>query len=63
MDFVRLPRKIMSSWVRHPRPRGCPRFTYGRGLKKALKKANVDNSLWFEMAGDRGQWGTMLKSL
>ena len=63
MDFTRLPRKMMSSWVRNPRPRGCPRFTYGRGLNKALKKANIDNSNWFELASDRVQWGTMLKSL
>ena len=63
MDFGRLPRKMMTSWVRHPRPRGCPRFTYGRGLNKALKKADVDNSSWFEMASDRLQWGTLLKSL
>ena len=47
----------------HGPPKGCPRFTYGRGLNKALKKADIDNSNWFEMASDRAEWGTMLKSL
>ena len=34
MDMARLPRKILSSWVRHPRPTGAPQFTYARGLHK-----------------------------
>ena len=32
MDMGRLPRKVLSSWVRHPRPTGAPQFTYARGL-------------------------------
>ena len=30
MDFGRLPRRMLSSWVPHKRPAGAPRFTLGR---------------------------------
>ena len=30
MDFDRLPRRMLSSWVPHKRPLGAPRMTYGR---------------------------------
>ena len=32
MDFDRLPRKMLSSWVCTKRPSGAPEFTYGHGL-------------------------------
>ena len=38
MSFDRLPRKMMSCWVVSKRPKGAPKFTYGRGLMKAIKK-------------------------
>jgi len=39
---VRLPKKLLSSWVCNRRPKGAPGFTYGCGVMKALKKAGVD---------------------
>ena len=60
MGMERLPRMMLSSWVRNKRPRGCPKFTYGRGLKKALKKAKIDVNNWVEMAKDRTLWRNML---
>ena len=56
MPFNRLPRKMLSCWVRHKRPRGAPRFTYGRSLKKALKKANIQLDNWHEAAANRAEW-------
>ena len=35
MPFSRLPRRMLSCWVPHPRPRGAPRMTYGRTVAKA----------------------------
>ena len=32
IDFDRLPRKMLSSWVCTKRPSGAPEFTYGHGL-------------------------------
>jgi len=36
MDYSRLPRarRMLSCWVAHPRPRGAPRMTYGRLLRR-----------------------------
>ena len=31
------PRHLLTVWVAHPRPNGCPEMTRGRTLKKALK--------------------------
>ena len=63
MDFRRLPRRMMSSWVRSKRPRGAPRFTYGRTLQKALKKARIDSVAWSALAEDRKTWRNLINTL
>ena len=62
MPFHRLPRKMISSWVASNRPVGCPEFTYGRGLDKALRKVGIDKKSWHELAQDRAQWRNMIKN-
>jgi len=61
MPWDRLPRKMLSCWVASKRPRGCPKFTYGRSLNKALKKAGIDN--WEIMVMDRCAWKSMINSI
>ena len=56
MPFERLPRKMLSSWVRADRPIGAPQFTYARGLLKALGKAGIDSKTWHQLAQDREGW-------
>lgn len=63
MNFDRLPRKMLSSWVRCNRPRGSPEFTYGRGLEKCMKKANVPVNNWFYLAQDRFTWKRMVNGI
>ena len=63
MDNSRLPRKLLSSWVRHKRPRGAPQFTYGRGLLKAMKKARVDSGEWWLLAADRVKWRKIIDTI
>ena len=63
MDFSRLPRKMLSAWVRNKRPRGCPQFTYGRGLRKSLQKAAIDTSHWFELCMDRVSWRSLIERI
>ena len=60
MHFDRLPRKMLSCWVASPRPRGCPQFTYGRGLYKSLKRANIERNKWTALASDRDVWRKMI---
>ena len=62
MDFDRLPRRMLSSWVPHKRPPGAPRMTYARSLGKALDVFDLDHSKWPELAADRSTWRAMLAS-
>ena len=63
MGSERLPRKMITSWVCNPRPRGAPEFTYGRGLYKALKKTNIPKGKWATIVQDRPRWREMINSL
>ena len=63
MGPERLPRKMLTSWVCEKRPRGCPQFTYGRGLQKALKKVDIDKNTWTGMADDRLAWRDIIRKL
>ena len=56
MEFERLPRKMLSCWVKNKRPRGAPQLTYGRRIKKCLKKADIDFVKWPTLAQDRVAW-------
>ena len=60
MKEHRLPRKLITSWVRNPRPRGCPQFTYGRGLYKAPCCRDINKETWSELAFDRDTWRKMI---
>ena len=53
MPWNRLPRKMLTCWVRSKRPRGCPKFTYGRSVKKLLKRVGIDKMDWYVFASDR----------
>ena len=39
IPWDRLPRKMISSWVRSKSPEGCSDLTYGRFLEKSWKKS------------------------
>ena len=34
MHMTRAPRQLLTGWVAHSRPNGCPEMTWGRTLKK-----------------------------
>ena len=63
MDFERLPRKMLSCWVKNPRPVGAPELTYGRGLYKALKKAKICTNTWYQVASDRQLWKSVIDKI
>ena len=58
MPLTRAPRKLLTGWVEHSRPIGCPQMTWGRALKKVLKsvKLPTDFVQWRTAAADRDQW-------
>ena len=63
MNFDRLPRKMLSSWVCTKHPIDAPEFTYGRGLYKALTKAGVDVKSWHALALDKSKWRKMIYNI
>ena len=56
MSFDRLPRRLLTAWVDHPRPRGRPQFHYGHGLARDLKNTGLDVSSWHQVAANRAAW-------
>jgi hypothetical protein len=51
MPMDRMPRKLLTGWVEHARPVGCPQMTWGRTLNKALKS--------YDLPTNFGQWSTL----
>ena len=56
MEMTRLLRKVISIWVKNPRPRGRPQFNFGHSVVKQLKKANIDKDKLLELSSDRQTW-------
>jgi len=56
--MTRAPRQLLTGWVAHSRPNGCPEMTWGRTLKKALKCKGlpVNFKVWRAIAEDRSEW-------
>lgn len=64
MPMSRAPRRLLTGWVAHPRPVGCPNMTWGRTLKKALTSAGLPTEFtkWRDLAAYREQWRTICGS-
>ena len=41
MPMSRAPRQLLTGWVSHSRPIGCPQMTWGRTLEIALKSKGI----------------------
>jgi len=52
------PRQLLTSWVAHSRPVGCPQMTWGRALENALKHKGISKEFdeRFAIAKDRPKW-------
>ena len=59
---MRLPRRMLSSWVPHRRPPGAPTMTYGRSVRKALDLFGIDERRWHELAANRPAWRETLRT-
>jgi len=57
-SMTRAPRQLLTGWLAHSRPNGCPEMTWGRTLKKALKCEGlpVNFKEWRAIAEDRSEW-------
>ena len=65
MPMSRAPRQLLTSWVAHSRPVGCPQMTWGRTLlENALKRKGISKEFdeWFAIAKDRPKWRQLTHS-
>lgn len=62
MPADRLPRRLLSSWVTNPRPKGRPHLTYGHGLVNDLKTHGLGDT-WSALALDRVSWRAKVKAV
>ena len=66
MPQSRLPRRMLTAWVDHPRPRGKSCYGYGHWLNKELNAAGIctekrsvtmgNYTSWVQLAQDRPSW-------
>ena len=55
--------KMLTCWVRSKRPPGCPKFTFGRSMKKALNYAKIDFDNWVDIANDCTEWRNAINKI
>jgi hypothetical protein len=58
MPMDRMPRKLLTGWVKDARQVGCPQMTWGRTPSKALKSYDppTDFGQLSALAADRKLW-------
>ena len=52
MPMSRAPRQVLTGWISHSRPIGCPQMTWGRMLENALKSKGISKDFdeWIAIA-------------
>ena len=63
--YFNAPRQLLTGWVSHSRPIGCPQMTWGRTLENALKSKGISKDLdeWIAIAKDRSKWRQLTHSI
>ena len=64
MPLDRLPRRLMTSWVQHPRRRGGQQKTWGRTVTTALRARGVPTEFkkWNALAQNKRTWRERVRS-
>ena len=65
MDWSRLPRKLLSSWVYQARPLGRPRKRWAESIEYDIKTAGLTFSNWHAKANEENklEWKNRIKKL
>ena len=65
MPMSRAPRQLLTAWVSHSRPTGCPQMTWGRALENALKSKGISREFdeRIIIAKDRSKWKQLTHSI
>jgi hypothetical protein len=62
MPGDRLPRRLLTSWVMAPRPKGRPPLTYSHGILSDLRTHGLSET-WSTLALDRDAWRSRVKEI
>ena len=62
MDKSRLPRRLLTAWVREPRQEFGQEMSYGRSLERWLKLFDLPlrYTEWATLAQDRAEWARLI---
>ena len=62
MDKSRLPRRLLTAWVREPRPEFGQKMSYGHSLERWLKFFGITlrYTEWATLAQDRAEWARLI---
>jgi hypothetical protein len=62
MDKSRLPRRLLTAWVREPRPKFGQKMSYGHSLERWLKFFGITlrYTEWATLAQDRAEWARLI---
>jgi hypothetical protein len=65
MPMSRAPRQLLTGWVSHSQPIGCPQMTWGRTLENALKSRGISKEFdeWIAIAKDSSKWRQLTHSV
>ena len=65
MPMSRAPRQLLTGWVLHSRPIGCPQMTWDKALENALKSKGISKDFdeWIAIAKDRSKWRQLTHSI
>ena len=63
MSFDRLPRKMLTAWVKSPRLQGAPRLHYGSYIVDSLKRANIPLDSWMSRAQLKPEWRVSVNNI
>ena len=65
MPMSRAPRQLLTGWVSHSRPIGCPQMIWGSTLENALKSKGISKDFdeWTAIVKDRSKWKLLTHSI
>ena len=63
MEWDRLPRKFLSSWVYQVRPLGRPHLRWAESIRADLQRAGLPVTKWADKAKDKAAWKEMIRQL
>jgi len=63
MPMTRAPRQLLTGWVAHSRPNGCPEMKWGRALKVGSKVQRSPGKLQEMACHNRGYVGVEIANV